>query len=85
MIIQLLTNQPERLAPYIDAQPIVIVMQSGVYAIRQLLVLYPALTLYALSSDVAASGLNISDNISYISGSEWVNLCALHHPVITLQ
>ena len=85
MIIQLLTNQADRIAPYISVDPIVIVIQSGIYSTQQLIKQYPSLRIYALTPDVLASGLELNSSVTCISANEWVDLCALNHPVITLQ
>ena len=85
MIVQLLTNHPNAIAVYCEAKTSVILLQNGVYAASKLLFDYPSLSVYALRSDWQASGLAEHPSISLISAPKWVELCALHHPVVTIQ
>jgi len=85
MIVQLLTHHIESIAPYCEANTSVILLQSGVYAAPKILLMYPSVMVYALSNDWRASGLIENPKVKLISDMKWVELCALHHPVITIQ
>jgi sulfur transfer complex TusBCD TusB component (DsrH family) len=85
MILQLLVNNPSAIFSYCDKQCPVILLQNGVYSANTLVKKYPNNVYYALENDWLASGLPPCSLVTLISSSDWVNLCALHHPVITIQ
>lgn len=85
MIVQLLTNQTKLLLPYCHANTAVILLQNGVYAANKIRQDFPNIPVYALENDWLASGLVVNKNVKLISASQWVELCATHHPVITIQ
>jgi sulfur relay protein TusB/DsrH len=85
MILQLLSNTPCSVFAYCELGSAVILMQSGVYSAATLVSKYPNNTFYALENDWLASGLIVHENVSLISAFQWVDLCAKHHPVITIQ
>ena len=85
MLIQLLNNTPESAISLVDenAETPLILIQSGVYAYKTLLDKTEA-KIYALEKDWKAAGLEES-RVQTINYEQWVDLCAKHHPVITLQ
>lgn len=85
MILQLLTSQTKSIAPYCRAKVALVLLQNGVYAATKILHDYPDLTVYALHNDWLASGLEEHPKVRLISAQQWVELCALQHPVITIQ
>lgn len=85
MILQLLSNTPHSIFAYCELGTAVILMQNGVYSASALVSKYPNNTFYALENDWLASGLIVQKNVSLISAAQWVDLCARHHPVITIQ
>lgn len=85
MIIQLLSSQTTTLVPYKHAKPSLILLQNGVYAATKLLQEFPESQIYALENDWRASGLDPNNKVILITANRWVELCALHHPVITIQ
>jgi sulfur transfer complex TusBCD TusB component (DsrH family) len=85
MIIQLLSNTPFSVFSYCDLAVPIIMLQNGVYSASLLSNKYPSNTFYALENDWLASGLIAPVNVTLISASKWVDLCAQQHPVITIQ
>lgn len=85
MIVQLLSNTPCLLAPYCSQGIAVIFLQDGIYSAAKLLFEYPHNTFYALAQDYQASGLPELTDLILISNEQWVDLCAVQHPVVTLQ
>lgn len=85
MIVQLLSNHAASIAPYCEANAVVILLQNGVYAAAKVVHKYPEIAVYALHNDWHASGLVDNVKVTLISAQQWVELCALHHPVITIQ
>jgi sulfur relay protein TusB/DsrH len=85
MIIQLLTSQTKSLIPYCNANTAVILLQNGVYAAAKILQEFPNSQLFALENDWRASGLDLNEKVNLISALQWVELCAMHQPVITIQ
>ena len=85
MIVQLLTSQTKSLVPFCHANTTVILLQSGVYSATKLLQEFPQLCIYALDNDWWASGLAINDKVKLVNAHQWVELCAIHYPVITIQ
>jgi sulfur relay protein TusB/DsrH len=85
MIIQLLSSHTDAVLPYYHAKPAIILLQNGVYAARKLLHEFPELQVYALENDWHASGLSHNNKVALITANQWVELCAMHLPVITIQ
>lgn len=85
MIIQLLTSQTKLLVPYAHANTAVILLQNGVYAAPKIWQEFPKVSVYALENDWRASGLALNDKVELITALQWVELCAMYHPVITIQ
>jgi sulfur relay protein TusB/DsrH len=85
MIIQLLSNTPEKVHSYCNDKVGLILLQDGIYCAQSLAKKYPNNTIYALDDDWLASGLPLVEGINLISADEWVNLCARFHPVVTIQ
>ncbi|MEM0912352.1 MAG: DsrH/TusB family sulfur metabolism protein [Pseudomonadota bacterium] len=87
MLLMVLSNEMAKMQPFMDMDCKVMLLQAGVY-------LYDELTahfsdVYVLESDFRASGLDVKQSshgdINLISHADWVELCAIHHPVVTVQ
>jgi sulfur relay protein TusB/DsrH len=63
----------------------VVLMQEGVYAAQALVDSGKQLKCFALAPDWAASGLPVISGVELIEYQEWASLCALKHPVMTVQ
>ncbi|MDT0594270.1 DsrH/TusB family sulfur metabolism protein [Glaciecola petra] len=85
MIIQLFSSQASKIDDYINAQTIVVLIQDGVYACKNILNQYPDCEIYALDRDWHAAGLETNIACQLLSDQEWVLLCSKHSPIISLQ
>lgn len=87
MLIQLLANCPQKALRY--SQTVehlhIVLLQDGIYAAQYLIDSGKALKCFALQSDWAASGLPKMANVELINHQQWVGLCALKRPVVSIQ
>lgn len=88
MLIMLLDNLPSQVSPYLEKsadQIQLILLHTGVYAASNLLKTFPGLQVYAIENDWKAAGLEVIKGVTLINYDTWVELCAKHQPVVTLQ
>ena len=93
MLIQLLSNDAQRVIQLISAntnEAQVVLLQNGIYAAHDILLVCKNVRCYALASDFNAAGLNIQENealsaLKLIDEAYWVELCGQYQPIITLQ
>lgn len=95
MLVQVLSNRFDLIAPYIDDEEVeFVLLQNGVYLVPQILATISSNRVKVLNTDWLASGLteHLTENdlpkdkhVQTINHTQWVSLCAEHHAVITVQ
>ena len=85
MIVQLLSNTPHAVALYCKAGTPIMLLQDGVYSAAAIHSRFPQQACYALDTDWFAAGLAKMTYVELVTTAQWVNLCALHQPVVTVQ
>lgn len=93
MLIQVLKNDISTIDTYLGVEQShtndVLLMQNGVYAINQLVSIYPNLTIYVIDADLQASGMIVSSaaevQLQRITHEKWVELTIKHKTVVTVQ
>lgn len=84
MIIQLFINNTEKVQGLINEAHGIVLLQQGVYC-AQVLAKNNLTNIYGLKEDFDAAGVIAPTQIKLISCKEWVELCATHYPVVTVQ
>ena len=84
MIIQLFINDAEQVQGLINEAYGIVLLQSGVYC-AQALAINNLANVYGLKEDFEAAGVTAPNQVKLISCEEWVELCATHYPVVTIQ
>lgn len=85
MLIQFFSANASKLDDYLDDHTIVVLIQDGVYAHRNIQKTHPNCEVYALERDWQAAGLETSTACPLLSDQDWVLLCSKHSPIISLQ
>lgn len=85
MLIQLFSANACKIDDYFNAHTVVVLIQDGVYAGRNILKKYPTCKVYAVERDWQAAGLETNKACDLLSDQDWVVLCSKHSPIISLQ
>ncbi|MBT1449617.1 hypothetical protein KJ365_01875 [Glaciecola sp. XM2] len=91
MLLQVLSNQPDKVSPYFgDDDVSIVLMQDGVYMLSLLLQEVPAPRVFVLEQDWLASGLAHQrifegKQINLINPMQWVAMTTEHFNVVTVQ
>ncbi len=84
MLVQIFENNIEKVIELISGGEAFVLLQNGVYWSRELLALTTK-PIFGLQSDFEAAGLTAPADVELISNEVWVDLCAKHTPIVSIQ
>lgn len=85
MLLMILTNNLKQIETYTCHKADILLLQDSVFVANNIEAMFPDSAVYVLESDLLACGCSIPNTCIVIDDKKWVELCASHTPVVTVQ
>lgn len=84
MLVQIFENDIVKVTELLGGCDAFILLQNGVYCSRELVKLTNK-PIFGIQEDFEAAGLIPPSGVELISNELWVDLCAKHSPIVSIQ